>query len=222
MFLNQPLKQRIVGIIVLLLLAIVFVPMIFNKDEEKKIEEIDLLSEIPEPPMVDEIKNTDIRSVETPIVNDSEASNIVNKLESQPETPIEDDEGMPVNNFQKENIEVQSNPITSEKSEDNVNKENLDNIDSATNIALPNSRLDKNDLPVSWSLQVGSFSKQENANKLRDELRKSGYKAYSRNNNEYYRVFVGPVIDKEVIVNMQQQIEKQFNIKGFVVEFQAN
>ena len=146
MFLNQPLKQRIVGVIILLLLAIVFVPMIFNKDEEKKTEEIDLLSEIPEPPMVDEIKNTDIRPVETPIVNDSEDSNVVNKLESQPETPIEDDEGMPVNNFQKENIEVQSNPITSEKSENNVNKENLDNIDSATNIALPNSRLDKNDL----------------------------------------------------------------------------
>ena len=52
-----------------------------------------------------------------------------------------------------------------------------------------------------WAVQVGSFSSQDNAERLRDELKKKGYRAFvtrvSDDDRTLYRVRVGPEQDRE-------------------------
>ena len=83
--------------------------------------------------------------------------------------------------------------------------------------------LDGNELPVSWSLQLGSFKHHENALKLRDDLRASDFRSYiiaaQTDKGDVYRVFVGPVLEKSRLTQIGQQIESRFDLKGQVVRY---
>ena len=83
--------------------------------------------------------------------------------------------------------------------------------------------LDKNQLPVNWSLQLGSFQKEDNATRLRAQLRSQNYRSYilhaNANDGETYRVFVGPSSSKETLVQMNQEIEVKLKLKGRIVRY---
>ncbi len=83
--------------------------------------------------------------------------------------------------------------------------------------------LDKNSLPVSWSLQLGSFQSQQNATNLRAKLRDANYHSYILHANtskgETWRVFVGPMLKKSALIKMGTTIEDGFQLKGQVVRY---
>lgn len=83
--------------------------------------------------------------------------------------------------------------------------------------------LDQNQLPVNWSLQLGSFQKEENATRLRKLLREQAYRAYIlhavTSDGEIYRVFVGPSSSKEALEEMNVKIEQSLKLKGRVVRY---
>lgn len=85
--------------------------------------------------------------------------------------------------------------------------------------------LDKNDLPVSWSLQLGSFESEENARNLRASLRDQEYQSYilkaRTGQGDMYRVFVGPVVQRSQLTEIGAEIEKQFELKGRIVRYEA-
>ena len=105
-------------------------------------------------------------------------------------------------------------------SEARLPKEVVDetNYDAATDHIL-----DKNQLPVNWSLQLGSFQKEDNATRLRAQLRSQNYRSYilhaNANDGETYRVFVGPSSSKETLVQMNQEIEVKLKLKGRIVRY---
>ena len=105
-------------------------------------------------------------------------------------------------------------------SEARLPKELVDetNYDAATDHIL-----DKNQLPVNWSLQLGSFRKEDNALRLRARLRGQNYRSYilhaNTNDGETYRVFVGPSSSKETLVQMNQEIEVKLKLKGRIVRY---
>ena len=105
-------------------------------------------------------------------------------------------------------------------SEARLPKEVLDetNYDAATD-----HMLDKNQLPVNWSLQLGSFQKEDNATRLRAQLRRQNYRSYilhaNTNDGETYRVFVGPSSSKETLVQMNQKIEAKLKLRGRIVRY---
>jgi len=82
---------------------------------------------------------------------------------------------------------------------------------------------DKNNLPVNWSIQLGSFQNEENATRLREELRKQNYRSYilhaRTNEGEIYRVFVGPSSSKEALNEMATEIEESLKLKGRIVRY---
>lgn len=82
---------------------------------------------------------------------------------------------------------------------------------------------DKNNLPVSWSLQLGSFKEKENAIKLRARLRAAEYRSYvlhaKTSRGETYRVFVGPIVKKSALQELQGKIERSLNLEGQVVRY---
>ncbi|MBL4826566.1 MAG: SPOR domain-containing protein [Spongiibacteraceae bacterium] len=84
-------------------------------------------------------------------------------------------------------------------------------------------KLDKKGLPVSWVLQVASFSKQANAQDLKENLQKKGYKAYTRRiktkSGESVRVYVGPKFTKAAFAKDKKVIDKAFKVKSLILRF---
>ncbi len=82
---------------------------------------------------------------------------------------------------------------------------------------------DKNKLPVSWSLQLGSFESKENAIRLRARLRDAQYRSYvlhaKTSRGETYRVFVGPMLKKSALQELQGKIESSLKLEGQVVRY---
>ncbi len=77
-----------------------------------------------------------------------------------------------------------------------------------------------NDL-VKWYIQLGSFSKQENADSLRDKLRAKGFPAavteVDTSQGKAYRLRVGPELDKKRAETQLKQLDSQHSLKGFLV-----
>ncbi|MGV0036649.1 MAG: SPOR domain-containing protein [Candidatus Azotimanducaceae bacterium WSBS_2022_MAG_OTU7] len=96
-------------------------------------------------------------------------------------------------------------------------------LDETDYEASPDHTLDKNQLPVNWSLQLGSFQIKENATRLRKQLRDQNYRSYIRyanmNDSEIYRVFVGPSSSKKALTEMNQEIEGKLKLKGRIVRY---
>jgi DedD protein len=76
---------------------------------------------------------------------------------------------------------------------------------------------------TAWVVQVGSFSKAENANRLRDKLRHAGFLAYVESGNgtapTLFRVRVGPELGQDRAKNQRDQISTKFSIKAIVVSY---
>ena len=91
---------------------------------------------------------------------------------------------------------------------------------AASAIASPVSRLDANNLPISWSVQLASLSNRASAESLQQTLRGKGYNAYIRNVDGMNRVFVGPVIERAEADRLRDQLTRLQKLNGFVVRFQ--
>ncbi len=63
-----------------------------------------------------------------------------------------------------------------------------------------------------WAVQVGSFTSQDNAERLRDALKASGYRAFvtrvSDNGRTLYRVRVGPERERERAEALAERLKK--------------
>ncbi len=72
-----------------------------------------------------------------------------------------------------------------------------------------------------WAVQVGSFSSKENAVRLRDSLRKKGFKAYTEEvvekGKRTTRVRVGPELDEARAKKLKTQLSAKAKIDGIVV-----
>ncbi len=83
--------------------------------------------------------------------------------------------------------------------------------------------LDQNELPVSWSLQLGSFKSKENAVRLRESLRQADFLTYiiqaQTDEGETYRVYVGPMLQRNKLLEIGAEIENRFDLKGQIVRY---
>ena len=81
----------------------------------------------------------------------------------------------------------------------------------------------KKPVVTGWVVQLGSFSVQKNALKLRDSLRKNGHASfveeYSRNGKKSYRVRVGPEQTRELANELKKKLKTETKLDGFVIEF---
>jgi len=85
--------------------------------------------------------------------------------------------------------------------------------------------LDKKGLPNAWVVQVGSFSSQVRASELVAKLQKQNYKSCQRavttTKGRYYRVFLGPFIDKSRTLSKKKEVDQAYKVKSQVLKFTA-
>lgn len=194
--LDKGLKQRIVGALVLVALAVIFLPMLFSREDELRQVIVDAPA-MPDKPVIPEVE---LEPVEVP---EPVAQDEVPPVEPVPQAPVETVAEAPAQAASAPKVEA---PAAAKPVEKVAEK--------------PASELDANSLPVSWSVQLASLSSRSGAEKLQQTLRSGGYNAYIRTFDGMNRVFVGPVIERAEADRLRDLLNRQQNLKGFVVRFQ--
>ena len=177
---NDILKQRLVGALILVALGVVFWPIIFVEPGERAAAE---QLRIPPPPDVD------MTPIETPVADDLQRAQEW-RDETEPEqAPAAED---PIAAFADTPAAADEAPL----------QEALAADAPAARVAAPEQAvLDSKGVPVAWILQVASVSSEDKANGLRDRLLAMQEKAYvkklDRNSGTtLYRVYVGPNFER--------------------------
>ncbi|OOE13610.1 cell division protein [Stutzerimonas degradans] len=192
--LDKGLKQRMVGALVLIALAVIFVPMLFTREDDLRHVVVDA----PAMPSTPPVAQIEIEPVEVPepksipegfeIVEDNASAQAAAVPSAVPtESPA-------VAESEQVEAPAQANPV-------------------------PQPRVDADNLPVSWSIQLASLSNRASAEKLQKTLREQGYNAYIRTADGMNRVFVGPLIERDEANRLRDQLQRQQKLNGFVVRF---
>ncbi|WP_455211655.1 SPOR domain-containing protein [Kaarinaea lacus] len=233
------LKQRLVGAIVLISLAVIFLPMLFTGkgEQEQKFE-----SSIPAEPVY-EIKSPRV-SVPLPLP----AKTLEKVPLREPVVKEELVQATPDSSAIAENTESQTpitqKPITEKpKAEKSVQQPDLQKklpantppaevvatakpaaqASAAKETSLPPTVEIKPNNITGWVVQVGSFSQESNAEKLRDKLRKMGLASFvvtgMSNNKKVYRVRVGPEIERAEAERIQAKIKEKTKLNGLVMKY---
>ena len=188
---NEQIKQRLVGAVVLVSLAVIFIPMLLDGGDDSSMPRYG--SNVPEQPEFDfEPLEIPLQPVE-PI---PERPRVIDKPEPEAETEVSPKPAEPV----KPATVVQSEP----KPE-----------------AIPESKPSSAGEPIAWVVQVGSFSQSSNALALRDKLRKNGFTAFVEKFRDKgktsYRVRVGPELKRATAERHLQQLEQKLKLKGIIM-----
>ena len=216
------LKQRVIGALVLLALIIIFVPMLFNRQDDAR----KVAVEAPPQPAAPTVPSTEVQPVQTPeappvvVVPDEPAKPL-----GKPQTPIAGTAGQaPTQNAPVSPAPAQSQPAApvakAPATPAPVASAPAAPAATPAPAAKPDSRLGAANLPNSWSVQLASLSSRPSADALQAKLRSQGYNAYVRTADGMNRVFVGPVIERSEADRLRDQLNKQNGVKGFVVRFQ--
>ncbi|MDX1367777.1 SPOR domain-containing protein [Pseudomonas sp.] len=191
--LDKVLRQRIVGALVLVALAVIFLPMLLSREDELRRVVVDAPA-MPKAPAMPQIE---MQSVVVP-----EPQELPEELEPIAEAPA------PAEAAPAPEPEPEPEPVVAAPAPGSAPTQ------------APASRLDANSLPVSWSVQLASLSSRTGAETLQKTLRSQGYNAYIRSVDGMNRVFVGPVIERTEANRLREQLNRQHKLSGFVVRFQ--
>ncbi|QQE87531.1 SPOR domain-containing protein [Azotobacter chroococcum] len=195
-WLDKRLKQRMIGALVLLALAVIFLPMLFTREDEVR----QVVVEAPPMPKAPPAPRVEVEPVAVP-------------------EPVILPEGPPPSTAVASTPATPAVPAASTSTRDKTQAANPAPPPAQAKVAEA-SRLDANSLPASWSIQLASLSNSANAQALQKTLRSQGYNAYIRHVDGMNRVYVGPVIERSEANRLRDQLKRQHNLSGFVVRFQ--
>ncbi|KPN91629.1 MULTISPECIES: SPOR domain-containing protein [Pseudomonas] len=212
--LDKAYKQRMVGALVLIALAVIFLPMLFSRQDEQR----QVTVQAPSAPQAPSVPQLQVEPVvvpepqvlpQEPVPSDDEIAD-----QQAPSTPI-----APA-------APVVSTPAPAAKPVTPPPAPVAKPAPAQPIAAAPakpdttQSRVDANGLSVSWSVQLASLSSRASAESLQKSLRSQGYNAYIRTADGKNRVFVGPLIERAEADRLRDLLGRQQNLKGFVVRFQ--
>lgn len=199
---DQMLKQRLVGAIILVSLAVIFIPLILEgPDDERSPRSQDM----PPPPRIDYQAEVELPiPTGTPDTATSPAdAPTVDNPAAEPESPAEP----AVKPAMLPDGPIQQ-PVAADKPPPAAAAPPAAPATSATDDA--------------WVIQVGSFSQQLNAQGLRDRLRKAGYTVFLRDvkagTAHTWRVLVGPLDERGKAEQLRDKLSREQHLKGIVIQ----
>lgn len=191
---NDHLKQRLVGAVVLVALAVIFVPMLLQGNKRSGIPMFG--SNVPAKP---DLKAGEIDiPLQVPTPAPAASATVV-------EQPVKPQAVRPA----VKAAEPAKTPEPAAAPAEQAQR---------LKPAVPASTAPPAD---GWAVQVGSFGAAHNAMKLRDSLRAKGYPAYVEqvkvSRGASYRVRVGPMLARGEAVALQGKLEAKLHMRGIVV-----
>ena len=204
--LDKVYKQRMVGALVLVALAVIFLPMLFTREDEQRQIQVDAPT-APQVPVMPQVQVEPVAVAEPqPIAEEPAPPEEVaqEQVAPAPAAPAP--------------APVVSKPVAAVKPPAVTPAQTV--AQAPAKLDTTQKRVDANGLPVSWSVQLVSLSNRASADNLQKTLRNQGYNAYVRSSGGMNRVFVGPLLERAEADRLRDMLGKQQNLKGFVVRFQ--
>ncbi len=189
------IKQRFVGFVVLVAIAVIFWPIVFVTPENADDFELSVFEMPPKPAVA-------VSERRAPVLDKVDQSILPEMPE--PQTPI-----------------VQPVDIASPMPD--VALVDADEEPEQQASALERAEFDDQGLPVSWELQIATFSNAERAEEISQLLRDKGHKAYVSpiilDDQRLFRVMIGPKLQKQRLIEIQPAINDYFSVESFIVRF---
>lgn len=203
-------KHRILGAIIVVSLAVIFLPMILSDSNAppRPGAPASRLSETPQP--------------ETKVFRMPAAS-----LQSTPAPTTDVGASRPETTASREPVIEPAAPTSAASRPKTLEQKALNKPISAPpreQVALQGAtKPDTQSKAEGWILQVGTFSSDENAKRLRDRLQKDGFLVNLQNvelkGRKVVRVRVGPFRQKHVAMEARAKIEKEVGLEGVILAY---
>lgn len=218
---SPALKNRLVGTIIVVAVAVIFLPDLLDGRKESK---RDLFVDLPPTP--------DIKAVKAPTKFDTSKVKqaVTRKIEVISEQALDDDisETEVESNSSIDNAATEVEKKISEDDPLQVQTYDNNNVKQASNensLAIQTVVEESSQTPerAGWVVQLGSFRHQKNVKELLVKLEKGGYRAFSRpvktSSGTLTKVFVGPDLDKTKLNNALSHLKQLTNLQGRVTPF---
>ena len=193
---DQQLKERLIGIIVLVLFAVIFIPMFFSDPIDLVSKEKTNLSNSKESEFVSKLKQVDDSTQEL----DTKSIEYDTVTEEPPQTVTEE-----------------SPQTVTEETPQTVTEEITDLVNEET--AFRKESLAENQMgQMNWIVQIGSYSNKENAEKENLRAKNAGFRSFinpiTQNNKIMYQVCLGPEYDELDANKLREEIKKKIKLEN--------
>ncbi|MDA0895832.1 MAG: SPOR domain-containing protein, partial [Proteobacteria bacterium] len=195
--LSRGRKRRVVGTIVLLALALIILPQLFDGEGSYQPQ---VQSRIPERPIITLLPEP--QQVRPVMVADSQSPSVGAEAES---------------------VELTEQALNGNESE----PAGVNSVASVTSLSTDtDSRptLNAVGLPDGWVVQLGTFGDLDNASKLLTDLLAKGYKAYERralrDEREISTILVGPVIVRAEAERLLAELATALDLKPLIKRYE--
>ena len=194
---NDGLKQRIVGALVLVALGVIFVPVVFDKG---RFEPVDRTSQIPHEPTFSAL----------PIPEKAVAPQLKDPQLDEREAGA----------FLIDNVETLDDLVGKDEA---VGQAEVVDAKPVSSSAADIEHSESTGLAQPWVLQVASFTRDERAQVLKKRLIDLDYKSFTRvfdtSKGKRIRVFIGPNIDKAALADAKADVDGRFKIESILVKY---
>lgn len=204
------LKQRLVGAFVILSLAVIFLPMVFDKPHHEANSTIQM---VPPKPKFETVVISKPQPIKIePLEVDQETGRVGEGSSlSTPSRAI-----VPAKEMTPAQASSEAEGESSATKSAGVEKQPAEQ-------ALP---VPDNKPPVFnnvWMVQIGTFSNKANAYALRDKVRASGISAHTKevDSGKAVRVFAGPFVTKKEAARIKKKVDANYKVESLVVFFDA-
>lgn len=230
---DNKFKQRIVGALVLVALAIIFLPMLFSSKDEHPLPRVEVHT--PPPPAIPPVPDVQVQPVRLPEPEPEQDAVYEPVVEAEPEfvliettpdtppvQPAPEQPQPPVAEVQPVTPPPVDKPVVPPAQPAKPARTTTPPKPAETPARKPVAApgIDRNNLPVSWSIQLASLGSLENAERLRDAYRAKHYTAYVRSADGMHKVLIGPLIREAEAVAMCKQLKSRDKQDCFVVRYQ--
>ena len=205
---TSALKNRLVGTIIVVALAVIFLPdFLDGKKQTNREPFVSVPANPPKKPIVEPESFPSERVAKAAVPAD----------EIEEETALDDE---PVSSGADDN--GTSDEATVAKAPAVKAFEEEDKLASQT---VVDTKSDAADDDAGWVIQLGSFRHEKNVKALLAKLEKAGYRAFSRkiqtSSGPLNKVFVGPDLDKKKLESALPHLKELTSLKGKVTTFKV-
>jgi len=205
------IKYRVTGAMVLIALAVIFLPLIL--DGHKKNQVLD--SRIPDKPISGEIVLINIEDLQPDVVIETEKAELKNTENTSPEVLENKTVSEVIISKKKNTLQIQKEVVAQ-----NTPQIKIEVVAQKT----PEKRQNRPNFKSSaFVIQLGSFGNKANANKLVAKLKAAGYKAYLKeaktNGKIINRVLVGPDLKRQQAESKIDALNKLSGLKSIIVAY---
>jgi len=204
---NSALQNRLVGTVIIVALAVIFLPDLLDGKKQTKQDIQVSIPKVPEVLSMQQPSEVDIEAL-------SQQAQITASIEL--ETAVDDE---PSTELESSRPTMNIPTTNNASSELNMQPQNPNaSLAYQTQILIA----DPQD-SAGWVVQLGSFRHQKNVRELINVLEKAGYRTFSRPvqtpSGELTKVFVGPEIEQEKLKMALPHLNEITKLKGRLTPF---